>query len=197
MKKFMDFLYEEKEFLEVSFNEEYKAQQKQHPSLSPMVLSSKLMELITTLPIERLGSKGEFFFDDSIPIKKKIEGTLTKSKKNKMNILKQEKELSDIKQTINVRRNSVIRPSKTIIPSLLNFDSNSNSDKKIIFHNLNQIKTDKQIPINTVKEYAKKNMYFENMLQNSGNENKKKISRRLSMLNNNSVIEKNKKKFKL
>ncbi len=81
MKKFMDFLYEEKEFLEVSFNEEYKAQQKQHPSLSPMVLSSKLMELITTLPIERLGSKGEFFFDDSIPIKKKIEGTLTKSKK--------------------------------------------------------------------------------------------------------------------
>ena len=122
---------------------------------------------------------------------------MTKSKKNKMNILKQEKELSDIKQTITVRRNSVIRPSKTIIPSLLNFDSNSNSDKKIIFHNLNQIKTDKQIPINTVKEYAKKNMYFENMLQNSGNENKPKSSRRLSMINNHSVLEKNKKKFKL
>ena len=64
MKKFMDFLYEEKEFLEVSFNVEYKDQQKQHPSLSPMVLNSKLMELITSLPIERLGSKGEFFFDD-------------------------------------------------------------------------------------------------------------------------------------
>ena len=78
MKKFMDFLYEEKEFLEVSFIEEYKDQQKQHPSLSPMLLNSKLMELITSLPIERLGSKGEFFFDDSIPIKKKIEDTLTK-----------------------------------------------------------------------------------------------------------------------
>ena len=195
MKKFMDFLYEEKEFLEVSFNVEYKDQQKQHPSLSPMVLSSKLMELITTLPIERLGSKGEFFFDDSIPIKKKIEGTLTKSKKNKMNILKQEKELSDIKQTITVRRNSVIRPSKTMIPSLLNLDSNS--DKKIILHNFNQIKTDRQIPVNSGKENVKKNMYFEDMLQNSGNENKPKSSRRLSMLNNNSVIEKNKKKFKL
>lgn len=195
MKKFMDFLYEEKEFLEVSFNEEYKAQQKQHPSLSPMVLNSKLMELITTLPIERLGSKGEFFFDDSIPIKKKIEGTLTKSKKNKMNILKQEKELSDIKQTITVRRNSVIRPSKTMIPSLLNLDSNS--DKKIILHNFNQIKTDRQIPVNSGKENVKKNMYFEDMLQNSGNENKPKISRRLSMINNHSVLEKNKKKFKL
>ena len=55
MKKFMDFLYEEKEFLEVSFIEEYKDQQKQHPSLSPMLLNSKLMELITSLPIERLG----------------------------------------------------------------------------------------------------------------------------------------------
>ena len=195
MKKFMDFLYEEKEFLEVSFNEEYKAQQKQHPSLSPMVLSSKLMELITTLPIERLGSKGEFFFDDSIPIKKKIEGALTKSKKNKMNILKQEKELSDIKQTITVRRNSVIRPSKTMIPSLLNLDSNS--DKKIILHNFNQIKTDRQIPVNSGKENVKKNMYFEDMLQNSGNENKPKSSRRLSMINNHSVLEKNKKKFKL
>ena len=195
MKKFMDFLYEEKEFLEVSFNVEYKDQQKQHPSLSPMVLNSKLMELITTLPIERLGSKGEFFFDDSIPIKKKIEGTLTKSKKNKMNILKQEKELSDIKQTITVRRNSVIRPSKTMIPSLLNLDSNS--DKKIILHNFNQIKTDRQIPVNSGKENVKKNMYFEDMLQNSGNENKPKSSRRLSMINNHSVLEKNKKKFKL
>ena len=81
-----------------------------------------------------------------------------------MNILKQEKELSDIKQTITVRRNSVIRPSKTMIPSLLNLDSNS--DKKIILHNFNQIKTDRQIPVNSGKENVKKNMYFEDMLQN-------------------------------
>ena len=88
MKKILDFLNKDKEVLEISFQEEYKKEQKKYPSLNPMTLNNELMKLITLLPLERLGEKGKFFFDDSKSMKKLIAKTLSKSKINNFNILK-------------------------------------------------------------------------------------------------------------
>ena len=51
-----------REFLEVSFEEEFKSQQKKHKSLDPMKLNQKLISLLPNISNDRLGEKGKFFF---------------------------------------------------------------------------------------------------------------------------------------
>ncbi len=72
-----------REFLEVSFEEIYKKQQKKHKSLDPMKLNQKLISLLSNISYERLGEKGIFFFDDEKESAKTLaEKTLTKLKRH-------------------------------------------------------------------------------------------------------------------
>lgn len=199
MKKLLDYLNKDKEVLEISFQEEYKEEQKKYPSLNPMTLNNELMKLITLLPLDRLGEKGKFFFDDSKSMKKVIAKTLSKSKINNFNILKKGKELSEIKRTINFRRNSIFKSTKTNLPSINNFYPH---DKKRLSFNVNSLtyrennnfqrSNKNKLTVSCKINEIKKKMYFEKMIESS-KEFKKKPLRRFSML----LMEKNKKKFKL
>jgi hypothetical protein len=103
-----------REFLEVSFEEEFKSQQKKHKSLDPMKLNQKLISLLPNISNDRLGEKGKFFFDDEKEsVKTVTEKTLTKLKRNSEI---KEKQIAELRKTFeNFKQKSNFQNKKKII----------------------------------------------------------------------------------
>jgi hypothetical protein len=196
MKDLFNELNQKKEFLEVSFNDEYKNEQKKHKPLNPMILNSKLMNLITILPVERLGKKGKFFFDDTNENPKELtENILIKSKNTNMTLKKKEEKLKESYENI---RESMIRKNKTMMPVSNNILSPKKVRKSVILTNpiLNEGINNRKNNNNLSKNNQNKDSSFE-MIDNKKNTVKKNENRRFSVMDNHLILERHIKKYKL
>ena len=196
MNTFFNQLNQNKEFLEVSFIEEYKNEQKKHKPLDPMILNSKLMNLITTLQVERLGKKGKFFFDDTKENPKELtENILIKSKLTNMNLKKNEEKLQESYEII---RESFIKKNKTMMPVSNNSLNPKKVRKSVILTNeiFKEGKINSKNIINISKNNQNDDSSFE-MIENKKNTVKKNENRRFSVMDNHLVLERNIKKYKL
>ena len=160
-----------------------------------MILNSKLMNLITILPVERLGKKGKFFFDDTKENLKEItENVLIKSKLSNQKIKKKEEKLQESYEII---RELNIRKNKTMMPVYNNLLSPVKGRKSVIIPNTNfneGIINKKNI--NNLSKNQNNDSSFE-MINNTKNNVKKNENRRFSVMDNHIILERNIKKYKL
>jgi hypothetical protein len=178
-----------KEFLEVSFHDEFKNQQKKHKSLDPMTLNQKLMQLIPIIPYDRLGENGQYFIDD------------TNESESPKNVTR--RTLLKLKQKKNKFKNN-----EKMIELRKSFDFNVNNNKTIIFPFINTIQKNKKkrnsveliqsTKMNITRNNRKLNTFSSSISPNkkyffSGmnkqNKEKTKIMRRFSLIENNTSLE--------
>ena len=154
------------------------------------------MNLITILPVERLGKKGKFFFDDTNENPKELtENILIKSKITNMTLKKKEEKLKESYENI---RESMIRKNKTMMPVSNNILSPKKVRKSVILTNpiLNEGINNRKNNNNLSKNNQNKDSSFE-MIDNKKNTVKKNENRRFSVMDNHLILERHIKKYKL
>ena len=180
-----------KEFLEVSFHDEYKNQQKKHKSLDPMTLNQKLMQLIPILSYNRLGDNGQFFIDDrneSESPKNLTRRTLLKLKESK-NKSKNKEKIIELRKSFDLN----LKNNKTIIfPFINNNNTKKNNKKRNSVELIKSIKTNiirKNRKLNTFSSSTSPNKKYFFSGMNKQNKEKTKIMRRFSLIENNTSLE--------
>ena len=140
-----------REFLEVSFEEEFKSQQKKHKSLDPMTLNQKLMQLIPILSYDRLGDNGQFFIDDSNESespKNLTRRTLLKLKESK-NKSKNKEKIIELRKSFDLN----LKNNKTILFPFINNNTKKNNKKR------NSVELIKSIKTNIIRNTRKLNTF--------------------------------------